>query len=78
MAGRASPGDITYVLTSYYIMHAYLRDVGMHINNLQRSLNDMEELVDIYDEPFGRGSAAGNGPGGAPVDDRSESPSTSV
>jgi ATP-binding cassette subfamily B protein len=53
MAGRASPGDVTYVLTSYYIIHAYLRDVGMHINNLQRSVNDMEELVDIYDEPFG-------------------------
>ena len=53
MAGRASPGDVTYVLTSYYIIHAYLRDIGMHINNLQRSVNDMEELVDIYDEPFG-------------------------
>jgi ATP-binding cassette, subfamily B, bacterial len=40
MTGRASPGDVTYVLTSYYIIHAYLRDVGMHINNLQRSVND--------------------------------------
>jgi ATP-binding cassette subfamily B protein len=50
MAGRASPGDVTYVLTSYYIIHAYLRDVGMHINNLQRSVNDMEELVAIHDE----------------------------
>src|SRR5246127_1359873 len=58
MAGRASPGDVTYVLTSYYIIHAYLRDVGMHINNLQRSVNDMEELVDIYDEPFGIADAA--------------------
>jgi ATP-binding cassette, subfamily B, bacterial len=53
MAGRASPGDVTYVLTSYYIIHAYLRDVGMHINNLQRSVNDMEELVAIHDEVIG-------------------------
>ncbi len=53
MAGRASPGDVTYVLTSYYIIHAYLRDVGMHINNLQRSVNDMEELVLIHGEPIG-------------------------
>jgi ATP-binding cassette, subfamily B, bacterial len=53
MAGRASPGDVTYVLTSYYVIHAYLRDVGMHINNLQRSVNDMEELVEIHDEPIG-------------------------
>ncbi|MGY3617508.1 ABC transporter ATP-binding protein [Bradyrhizobium sp. USDA 10063] len=53
LAGRASPGDVTYVLTSYYVIHAYLRDVGMHINNLQRSVNDMEELVTIHDEPLG-------------------------
>jgi ATP-binding cassette subfamily B protein len=53
MAGRASPGGVTYVLTSYYIIHAYLRDVGMHINNLQRSVNDMEELVAIHDEAIG-------------------------
>ena len=58
MAGRASPGDVTYVLSSYYIIHAYLRDVGMHINNLQRSVNDMEELVAIHDEPFGIADAA--------------------
>ncbi|WP_284276248.1 ABC transporter ATP-binding protein [Bradyrhizobium iriomotense] len=53
MAGRASPGDVTYVLTSYYVIHAYLREVGMYINNLQRSVNDMEELVAIHDEPIG-------------------------
>jgi len=53
MAGSASPGDVTYVLSSYYIIHAYLRDVGMHINNLQRSVNDMEELVAIHDEAIG-------------------------
>ncbi|MCK1708777.1 ABC transporter ATP-binding protein [Bradyrhizobium sp. 143] len=53
MAGLASPGDVTYVLTSYYVIHAYLRDVGVHINNLQRSVNDMEDLVTIHDEPIG-------------------------
>jgi ATP-binding cassette subfamily B protein len=59
IAGRASPGDVTYVLTSYYIIHAYLRDVGMHINNLQRSVNDMEELVAIHDEAIGIADVAG-------------------
>ncbi|MDH6259378.1 ABC transporter ATP-binding protein [Bradyrhizobium sp. BR13661] len=58
MYGHASPGDVTYVLTSYYVIHAYLRDVGMHINNLQRSVNDMEELVAIHDEPIGIADAA--------------------
>jgi ATP-binding cassette subfamily B protein len=62
MSGRASPGDVTYVLTSYYVIHAYLRDVGMHINNLQRSVNDMEELVAIHDEPIGIADAEGARP----------------
>ena len=62
IAGRASPGDVTYVLTSYYIIHAYLRDVGMHINNLQRSVNDMEELVAIHGEPLGIVDAPDAGP----------------
>jgi ATP-binding cassette subfamily B protein len=64
MAGRASPGDVTYVLTSYYIIHAYLRDVGMHINNLQRSVNDMEELVAIHDVAIGIADA----PDARPID----------
>ncbi len=64
LAGRATPGDVTYVLTSYYIIHAYLRDVGMHINNLQRSVNDMEELVAIHDEPIGIADA----PAAKPID----------
>ncbi|WP_316207185.1 ABC transporter ATP-binding protein [Bradyrhizobium sp. SZCCHNR3118] len=58
IAGHASPGDVTYVLTSYYVIHAYLRDVGMHINNLQRAVNDMDELVAIHDEPIGVVDAA--------------------
>ncbi|MCK1569473.1 ABC transporter ATP-binding protein [Bradyrhizobium sp. 173] len=49
----ASPGDVTYVLTSYYVIHAYLREAGIYINNLQRSLDDMEELVAIHEEPIG-------------------------
>jgi ATP-binding cassette subfamily B protein len=64
IAGRASPGDVTYVLTSYYIIHAYLRDVGMHINNLQRSVNDMEELVAIHDVALGIADA----PDARPID----------
>ncbi len=49
------------MLTSYYIIHAYLRDVGMHINNLQRSVNDMEELVAIHDEAIGIADAPARG-----------------
>jgi ATP-binding cassette, subfamily B, bacterial len=58
IGGHATAGDVTYVLTSYYIIHAYLRDVGMHINNLQRSVNDMDELVAIHDIAFGVADSA--------------------
>jgi ATP-binding cassette, subfamily B, bacterial len=51
--GRATPGDVTYVLTTFFVIQGYLRDVGMHIRNLQRSVNDMEELVDFHAEPIG-------------------------
>ncbi len=51
-AGRASAGDLAYVMTSYFVIHGYLRDIGMHINNLQRSVNDMEELVDLHAQPI--------------------------
>lgn len=52
-AGRATPGEVTYVMTTYFVVHGYLRDVGMHIHNLQRSVNDMEELVQMHGEPIG-------------------------
>jgi len=51
--GRATPGDVVYVLTTYVVVQGYLRDVGMHIRNLQRSVNDMEELVEFHDQGLG-------------------------
>ncbi|MBB2971786.1 ABC transporter ATP-binding protein [Mesorhizobium sp. RMAD-H1] len=51
--GRASAGDIAFVLTTFFVLQGYLRDVGMHVRNVQRSVNEMEELVDIHDEPLG-------------------------
>jgi len=55
--GRATPGEITYVLTSYFVVHGYLRDIGQHVHHLQRAVNEMEELVRLYDQPFGVGDA---------------------
>ena len=51
--GRATPGGVTFVLTSYFIVHGYLRDVGQHVANLQRSVNEMEELVEMHMMPLG-------------------------
>jgi len=51
--GLARAGDIALVLTTFFVLQGYLRDVGMHIRNLQRSINDMEELVDVHAQPLG-------------------------
>lgn len=51
--GAAKAGDIALVLTSFFVLQAYLRDIGQYVRNLQRAVNDMEELVDIGHEPLG-------------------------
>jgi ATP-binding cassette subfamily B protein len=51
--GRATPGEITYVLTTYFVVHGYLRDIGQHIHQLQRAVNEMEEMVQLHRQPYG-------------------------
>ena len=51
--GRATAGDLTFVLTSFFLLQGYLRDVGIEIRHLQRSVNDMEELAEIARHPLG-------------------------
>jgi ATP-binding cassette subfamily B protein len=60
--GRATPGEVTYVLTTYFVVHGYLRDIGQHVHQLQRAVNEMEEMVHLYDEPLGIADAADAAP----------------
>jgi ATP-binding cassette, subfamily B, bacterial len=60
--GEASAGDVAFVLTAFALLNGYLRDVGMHVRNVQRSVNDMEELVEIHAEPVGVADPAGAQP----------------
>lgn len=46
--GQATPGDITLVMTSFFIIGGYLRDIGMHIAHLQRSMSEMEDIVTFW------------------------------
>lgn len=43
--GKASPGDIVLVITTFFIIGGYLRDIGMHISHLQRAVADMEDII---------------------------------
>lgn len=46
--GNATPGDITIALSSFYIVSGYMRDIGMHIANLQRSISEMEDIISFW------------------------------
>ena len=49
---QARAGDIVFVLSMYFVVHGYLREIGMHINNLQRSINGMQDVVDMQAQPI--------------------------
>lgn len=46
--GRASIGDIGLALTAHFIISGYMRDIGMHIANLQRSISEMEDVIEYW------------------------------
>lgn len=51
--GLATPGDVNFVLVSYFIIGGYVRDIGMHIRNLQRAMGDLEDVVVFSKLPIG-------------------------
>ena len=46
--GAASVGDIALALNSFFIIGGYLRDVGTHITNLQKSVSEMEDVITYW------------------------------
>lgn len=46
--GVAGPGDVAYVLTMMFLIQGYLRDLGQQVSQVQRSVNEMEELVGLF------------------------------
>ncbi|UIJ45412.1 ABC transporter ATP-binding protein/permease [Sphingomonas cannabina] len=51
--GRASAGDLVYVLTTYFVVHGYLRDIGQYAHELQQAVNEAEEMVELDRDPLG-------------------------
>jgi ATP-binding cassette subfamily B protein len=66
--GQASAADVVYILTSYLVLSAYLKNIGEQISNLQRAMSEMEDVVgfwmrddDIADAPDAKNLVAKNG-----------------
>jgi ATP-binding cassette, subfamily B, bacterial len=45
--GSANAGDIATVLTLYFVLQGYLRNIGQHVRETQRAVADMHELVGL-------------------------------
>ncbi|GGX55066.1 multidrug ABC transporter ATP-binding protein [Tateyamaria omphalii] len=45
--GHAGAGEIAYVVSALGMLDGYLRQIGNHVRQLQKSVNDAEELVDL-------------------------------
>ena len=61
LEGRAGVGDIAFALTMFLVLQGYLRDVGTLVRQLQRSVNDMEELAQLTRQPLGIDDRPGAG-----------------
>ena len=66
--GRASPGDATFALTSYFLIASYLRNLGETVQQVQRGFADIEDAVaysleveDVADVPGASRFMQGNG-----------------
>lgn len=53
--GYASPGDVTYIITTYAIINGYMRGIENNVRSLQRSVNEMEDLVTFMTSPLEAG-----------------------
>jgi len=49
---HANAGDVTTVLTLYFVLQGYLRNIGQHVRETQRGIADMHELVALSINDF--------------------------
>ncbi|GAA0532730.1 ATP-binding cassette subfamily B protein [Rhizomicrobium palustre] len=45
--GKASTGDVAYVLATFTLIQGYLREMATHFRNLQKSVNEMSDVAAI-------------------------------
>ncbi|WP_300063151.1 ABC transporter ATP-binding protein [uncultured Roseobacter sp.] len=50
--GSAGAGEIAFTVSALGMLDGYLRQIGSHVRNLQKAVNDAEEMVDLMgDDP---------------------------
>lgn len=46
--GLATTGDLALVITCYFNINSFLRDMGMMINDIQKAISEMEDVVSFW------------------------------
>lgn len=66
--GQASPGDIASLIATQFLINGYLREIGQHVRTVQRTVNDMDDVLDfrtanlqVADAPDATSLAVGEG-----------------
>ncbi len=47
--GVATPGDIASLIATQFLITGYLRDIAQHVRQIQRTINDMDDVLDFRD-----------------------------
>ena len=47
--GQATPGDIASLIATQFLITGYLRDIAQHVRQVQRTINDMDDVLDFRD-----------------------------
>ncbi|MEI6447170.1 MAG: ATP-binding cassette domain-containing protein, partial [Actinomycetes bacterium] len=47
--GQATPGDIASLIATQFLITGYLRDIAQHVRQIQRTINDMDDVLDFRD-----------------------------
>ena len=44
-SGEATPGDVASLIATQFLLSGYLRDIAQNVRQVQRSLNDMDDVI---------------------------------
>ena len=50
--GAATPGDIAGLIATQFLITGYLRDIAQHVRQIQRTVNDMDDVLDFRDAEY--------------------------
>ncbi|MGE3246329.1 MAG: ABC transporter ATP-binding protein [Beijerinckiaceae bacterium] len=61
--GAATPGDVASLIATQFLINGYLREIGQHVRTVQRTVNDMDDVLDFRDATL----QVADAPGAAPI-----------